>query len=136
MNSTARRPALFAARGHTLIEILISASVLAMLALFIMAVLGSSRTTGQQSKDLLDASSRAEAAMEALLRLPVDQLVAQDGATFQITDMNFDNPNVGRFHVTPVPDQSGLYELRTIVEFTGQPGRPGFRVELVTKRST
>lgn len=129
--------------GHTLLEVIIAAAVLTIASLGIMAGLSGTKTVTTSSEDYLNASTRVEQAMEAVLALPFDQFLSDVAnnpsgqPTFSIDDMNLPDPNIGSFVVTPVlGTNNGVYEITAIADFPGSPGRPAFRVEMTTRRSS
>lgn len=129
--------------GHTLLEVIVAAAVLTIASLGIMAGLSGTKTITTSSEDYLNASTRVEQAMEAVLALPFDQFLsdvannAGGPPTFSIDDMRLPDPEIGSFVVTPVlGTNNGIYEITAIADFPGSPGRPAFRVEMTTRRSS
>ena len=133
----------FQRQGHTLLEVIVAAALLTIASLGIMAGLSGTKTIATSSEDYLNASTRVEQAMEAVLALPFDQfldeVVNNPGGqpTFSIDDMNLPDPNIGSFVITPVlGTNNGVYEITAIADFPGSPGRPAFRLEITTRRSS
>jgi hypothetical protein len=99
--------------------------------------LTAAQTLNSISSDTLVATSRAEEAMEAILALPFEEMSYQDGAGFSIEDMDFEDPEVGSFAITPVPGTNNqLYTVRASIVAPSQGGRPAINVELVSMRSS
>jgi len=122
-------------RGHTLVEVLLALAVMSFVALAILAGTITGEQARRSSDDIRQATAHAERVLEVLRALPFDQLDAQNGIGVAVDDMGLPEPEIGRVTVAQVSGQPSLREVAVVLDFPGAPGRPGFRVELKTRRS-
>jgi hypothetical protein len=125
-------------RRHTVVEVLVAVSVLALGLLGALSALSLSNRARQDSSDHLAAAAHCEQVMETLLALPYDQLGLQNGASFEIDDMSLGSApanRIGRVFISDVNGDGGLLEVLVRVDFAGGDGRPSFSASFRTRRA-
>ena len=123
--------------GHTLLEVIVAAAILSFVLLGLLGALVGNFALNNQSRDRVMATQAARDVMEQLMSMHVADLSAQDGLMFDVLSIpDLPNKHIGRIDVTDRSGGSGKqYELAVTIKHDGCPGKPAFKVELVSRRA-
>ena len=123
-------------KGLTIVETVISISILAIGIIGMVGIIASLRTTDTLKNEIV-AYKAAQDVMEQLMAMDFADLEAQDGVAFDVYDLiGIDSPaNIGLIAVTDVYGDARLYELTITIVYAGDGSVLPIDVELTTRRS-
>lgn len=126
--------------GFTLVELMISLAIFAIVILGSYSTLLTAATHNRIIENSAMARNAAQEVIEQLFVMPIGDLSAQDGLSFDFTGVPLQDPAIGQIGVVDISSSYGLsagelYQINVSINHGGGDGVKSFSASLTTYRA-